>query len=126
MVGLPYENENTIMDTINLNAKVKPFIVGVTAYFPFRGTTLGDHCYSEGWIIEEKRKKLRTFLDGSVMEYPQLSNKKINWYFRNFILLYNGKVNLKYFIQEIIDRGAKRLHLDGKISVRSRLAKTQC
>ncbi len=125
MVGLPYETENNIMDTINLNAKVKPFIVGVTAYFPFRGTTLGDLCYREGWIIEEKRKKLRTFLQGSVMDYPQLSNKKINWYFRNFILLYNGKVNLKYFIREIVDRGTKRLHLDGKISIRSRLARLQ-
>jgi radical SAM superfamily enzyme YgiQ (UPF0313 family) len=123
MVGLPYETESNILETIRLNAKVKPFIVGVSAYFPFRGTSLGDLCYREGWIVEEKRKRLRTFLDGSVMEYPQLSNKKINWYFNNFVLLYNGKVDLKLFVREVMNRSAKKLHLEGKVGIRSKLNK---
>jgi radical SAM superfamily enzyme YgiQ (UPF0313 family) len=121
MVGIPHETENNIMETIRLNAKVKPYIVGVSAYFPFRGTTLGDLCYKEGWILEEKREKLRTFLSGSVMNYPQLSNKKINWYFKNFNLLYNSKVNIKRFVRELMIRGTKRLHLEGKISIRRHL-----
>lgn len=123
MVGIPYETENDIMETIRLNAKVKPFIVGVSAFFPFRGTTLGDICYKEGWILEENRRKLRTFLEGSVMDYPQLSNEVINWYYRNFSILYNGKVSFKRFTRELVNRGLKRLHLDGKISVRKHLNK---
>jgi radical SAM superfamily enzyme YgiQ (UPF0313 family) len=124
MVGIPHETENNILETIRLNAKVKPFIVGVSAFYPFRGTTLGDQCYMEGWIMEEKRKKMRNFLESSILDFPQLSNQKINWYLKNFILLYNGKVDIRRFVREVVIRGTRRLHLEGKVSFRSYLAGT--
>lgn len=117
MVGIPYETEENIIETIKLNAMVKPYIVGVSAFYPFRGTQLGELCYREGWIIEEKKEKVRSFSEGSILDYPQLSNKLINWYLKNFALLYTSKINKRKFLKEITNRLLKRWHIYGKFGL---------
>ena len=121
MVGLPYETEKNILETIRLNAMVKPFIVGVSAFYPFRGTQLGELCYSNGWVIEEKKKKVKSFLEGSILNFPQLSNKLINWYLKNFISLYYSKVDTRIFINDVTARLFKRLHIHGKIGLQRKI-----
>ncbi|UCG69089.1 MAG: B12-binding domain-containing radical SAM protein [Thermoplasmata archaeon] len=121
MVGIPYETEKNILETIRVNAKVKPFIVGVSAFYPFRGTQLGDLCYDEGWVLEEKKEKVKSFMEGSILNYPQLSNKMINWYFKNFILLYYSKIDTKIFVKEITSRLFKRLHIHGRLGFQRKM-----
>lgn len=117
MVGIPYETENNILETIKLNAIVKPYVVGVSAFYPFRGTQLGELCYSKGWVMEEKKEKVKSFLEGSILNFPQLSNKMINWYLKNFVMLYYSKVDTKIFIKDIAARVFKRLHIHGKFGL---------
>lgn len=122
MVGLPYETEENIWETIKLNAIVKPYVVGVSAFYPFRGTQLGELCYSKGWVMEEKKEKVKSFLEGSILNYPQLSNKMINWYFKNFVLLYYSKVDTGIFVREITARLFKRLHIHGKFGLQRKIS----
>ncbi len=123
MVGIPYETEKNILETIKLNAMVKPYVVGVSAFYPFRGTQLGELCYSNGWVIEEKKEKVKSFLEGSILNYPQLSNKLINWYLKNFVSLYYSKIDTRIFINDITARLLKRLHIHGKIGLQRKIHK---
>lgn len=44
MFGIPYETEDTIIETINLLRKIKPFRTIISLFTPFPGTELYDIC----------------------------------------------------------------------------------
>jgi radical SAM superfamily enzyme YgiQ (UPF0313 family) len=53
MVGLPYETEDMIWDTIRLNRKANPDETLCTILSPFKGTELEKVCRKKGWIKNE-------------------------------------------------------------------------
>ncbi len=63
MVGLPYESEEDVRKTIELNRYVDPPSIAVTFFTPFIGTELYDVCIKEGFY-----KPFRE----NVYEYPPL------------------------------------------------------
>lgn len=122
MVGIPNETEKNILETIRLNAMVKPHISNVSAFYPFRGTKLGELCYKNGWVIQEKKEDVKSFVEGSIVNYPQLSNDMINWYFKNFILLYYSKVDIRQFVKGALIRLSKHWNIYGKFRLQSRIS----
>lgn len=49
MIGLPYETEEDVRQTIDFNRRINPPSVAITYFTPFLGTELYDLCVAEGF-----------------------------------------------------------------------------
>lgn len=85
MVGMPYETEEMILDTIRINKRLKPDIHNVCIFYPFPGTRLGDICEREGWISDEAQG-LESYYYDTVLRMPQLDRYTILVYQKFFPL----------------------------------------
>ena len=112
MIGLPYETEEDIKKTISLNARIKPDIIQVSVFYPFRGTILGELCYKNNWVVSEKKNKIYTYYEKTILNYPQLETAKIDKYYSNFFIYYYTYTNenLKLF-KYIAIIALKKAHL---------------
>jgi radical SAM superfamily enzyme YgiQ (UPF0313 family) len=63
MIGLPYETEDDVRKTIELNRIVNPPSIAVTFFTPYIGTELYDICMKEGFY--------KPFSE-NIYEYPPL------------------------------------------------------
>ena len=86
MVGLPYETEKLMRDTIDLNKKIKPHGHNVCIFYPFPGTKLGDLCEEKKWITT-KKYDLESYYYDTVLKMPQLSRNSILTYQKFFPIL---------------------------------------
>lgn len=110
MIGIPYETVKNIKETIKLNTKLNPDLIQVAIFYPFRGTELGDLCYSKGWVVEERKEKIESLFDGSVLDYPQLTTEKINYYYKSFYTFY-CKYNYRIRMRGMLSETLKKFHL---------------
>lgn len=53
IIGVPGETEAMIKETVRLNRIIKPTGSGVNIFYPYKGTQLGDYCFSQG-LVDEK------------------------------------------------------------------------
>ena len=74
MIGVPGETKSTVKDTINLNARLRPDYLQVTAFYPYPSTALGDRCLKEGLIGDYH---LDSYMKESVLNLPTLSRGQI-------------------------------------------------
>ena len=81
MIGIPGETKQTIQETIDLNAKIKPDFMQVTAFYPYPETLLGQKCIEQGLITKDH---IDCYMDESVLELPGLSSSQIKKEVRNF------------------------------------------
>lgn len=72
MVGLPGETRTSLWKTIWLNLRLAPEAVQTSVYYPFRGTVLGDKCYSQGLVDLERKKRLKLYANDSILNLPGL------------------------------------------------------
>jgi anaerobic magnesium-protoporphyrin IX monomethyl ester cyclase len=84
MIGIPFETEKNIKETIALNRKIKPYIMGVSVFRPYPGTELYDICKKNKWM--SNRKINSYFEDVSILNLPTISPKKISYYHKIFKL----------------------------------------
>lgn len=92
IIGLPYETEEMLKDTIKMNAKVNPDMIGVGIFYPYEGTVLGDECRRKGLITDERAINERK---DSIIKL-EMSRKKLFWYYKNFhYLVYTHMGNRK-------------------------------
>lgn len=90
MIGLPYESPKEILETIKLNAEIKPDISVVSIFYPYQGTYLYEFCRQEGFLKNGKNLKVpKNYYSYSVLSLPALRKKQINFFFRYFHLLKN-------------------------------------
>ncbi len=82
MIGIPFETEETIKETIQLNKKVKPYIIAVSIFQPYNGTELYNICKKKGWLSERKVKSY--FEEATRLDLPTISTKKIKYYYKLF------------------------------------------
>jgi radical SAM superfamily enzyme YgiQ (UPF0313 family) len=73
MVGLPYETEEDIYDTIKFNRIVNPPSIAVTFFTPFMGTELYDVCVKEGFY----KPFNENVYDYPPLDMPQLKQNRI-------------------------------------------------
>ncbi|MDP8217404.1 MAG: radical SAM protein [Candidatus Theseobacter exili] len=92
MVGLPFETEKEILETIELNKKVKPDFMQSSIFQPYPGTELKAICEKEGWLKADATQ-IRSNKFSSIVEYPELSSKDICRYKKKFRYLIYKDVN---------------------------------
>lgn len=81
MIGIPDETPQSIKETIDLNRKIKPDFMQVTAFYPYLGTVLGDLCQSEGYIGGDSED---SYMEKSILTLPSISQKEIEEAVKNF------------------------------------------
>ncbi len=85
MIGIPGESIEDMMETIHLNARIKPYIVWLSTFNPYPGSELYHECIRKGMIDESKWDQVGSFRGGSVFKdefLPSLELKKIRVLFR--------------------------------------------
>lgn len=97
MIGIPGETKQTIKETIDLNAKIKPDFMQVTAFYPYPGTILGEKCLQEGLIAKEH---IDSYMEESVLELPNLTSQDIKKAVRNFTYNVYKQYNLRRALKE--------------------------
>ena len=76
MIGLPFETEEDIRETVELNRKADPDSVGVSFFYPFKGTKLREICEKEGFIGKDSHEI--NIREGSMLDMPQLGKERLN------------------------------------------------
>ena len=74
MVGLPHETRKQILDTIKMNAAVKPRVVHVSIFYPYPGTGAFERCRQEGLLTD---KFIDSYYEDSVLEQPCISADQV-------------------------------------------------
>jgi radical SAM superfamily enzyme YgiQ (UPF0313 family) len=80
MIGLPYETEDMIRDTIRLNRRIRPDSSGVNIFYPYRGTELGDHCFTHGLVDEVLYAGFSSERRDSVLNFPPEFKTRLRFY----------------------------------------------
>jgi len=81
IIGSPFETEQTIWETINLNRRIKPSSVQISIMAAFKGTELYDIVKQRGWISD---KKFEGWFNESALLLPSISKAKLEAYHKTF------------------------------------------
>jgi len=107
MVGLPFENIKQVLETIKLNAKVRPHQMNVAIFQPYPHTKLYQLCKENNLLTE---KEITSYFGNSVLTQKSISNNEVDFtyfYFKPFVQLYKwayklgGKTGV--LLEKIID-----------------------
>ncbi len=88
MIGIPGESVENMMETVRINASMKPYIVWVSTFIPYSGTELYYESIKKGMIDEAKWHHVDSYRGESVLKEEYLSAlefKKIRVLFRWFL-----------------------------------------
>ena len=116
LIGLPGEDDSMVWDTIRLNRKLKPTGSGVNIFYPYKGTKLGDYCFEQNMVDEQRYNSFSNERRESVLNFPPDYQKKLSYYHKNWEALvypYDVKKRLRRlfmgtFIWKFL-RAAKRM-----------------
>lgn len=85
MVGVPDETWADFMKTVRINNLIHPEKTQMTVYYPFRGTALGDYCYSNKLI--KSGTLAASYFGRSILNLPSFPPWKIHLAHRLFKFL---------------------------------------
>jgi radical SAM superfamily enzyme YgiQ (UPF0313 family) len=88
MIGLPYETEADILQTIELNRAVRPDRVQVAVFHPYPGTELLAVCRQEGWMAGALKDNY--FDPETCLQQPALLPEKVAMYYNAFNAMVYG------------------------------------
>jgi len=97
MIGIPYENKESIQKTIELNKKINSDYVGVSIFNAFKGTELYNLCLEKNWLTN---KYSHSYFQSSNVNHP------------NFTLKQLKKIRDKFGFEVYKDRNKKRAYID--------------
>jgi len=89
IIGLPSETEEMIMDTVNLNRRIRATVSAVNIFYPYKGTVLGDKCFSEGLVDNEKYESFSNERRDTVLKYPKEMRDMLSYYHKNWVFIIN-------------------------------------
>jgi radical SAM superfamily enzyme YgiQ (UPF0313 family) len=104
IIGIPGESEEMILDTLNLNRRLSPTKSAVNIFYPYRGTVLGDKCFKEGLVDEERFLGFSNERRETILKYPEKHKEMLLYYYDNWAILvdpYNIKLRLVKFLKTI-------------------------
>ena len=84
IIGVPGETEEMIQDTINFNKRIKPTDSAVNIFYPYKGTKLGDYCFSENLVDEILYHDFSNERRDSVLKYPEAFKARLRYYQKNW------------------------------------------
>jgi len=67
MIGLPTETNDDMIQTARLNAKLRAYIVWVSTFMPYPGTTLDEYCRKNNLVDEQRWDEVKSYRGGSVL-----------------------------------------------------------
>jgi len=85
MVGLPQEDENDILDTIELNRKIKPSWIILSLFQPYPGTEILKFCKNKETNIDYISDDY--YSDKVFVNFSNVSSEKLKYYLNNFVRL---------------------------------------
>jgi radical SAM superfamily enzyme YgiQ (UPF0313 family) len=88
MIGLPYETEADILQTIELNRAVRPDRIHLTVFYPYPGTGLYEICRQEGWLGGGPMDNF--YCPDAGLDQPLLPREVVARYCRKFTALVYG------------------------------------
>ncbi len=74
MIGIPYEDKESIKKTIELNRKINPDYVGVSIFNAFKGTELYDLCLKKHWLTNKYSK---SYFQSTNVKHPNFTVKQL-------------------------------------------------
>lgn len=87
MIGLPGETVDSIWDTIRLNKEINPTSSGVNIFYPYRGTDLGEYCFANGLVDEERYGDFSTERRETILRFDQEFKDKLSYFYKNWQFL---------------------------------------
>ena len=108
MIGIPLEDASKILDTIKMNARVRPYAMHTAICQPYPNTRIYELCMQNGFI---SGNNLSAFFKESVINQPQLKPRQVLFaraYFPIFVKLYQfaNKLPAKFsrLVSSYLDR----------------------
>jgi radical SAM superfamily enzyme YgiQ (UPF0313 family) len=101
IIGIPGESEEMILDTLNLNRRLSPTKSAVNIFYPYRGTVLGDKCFKEGLVDEERFLEFSNERRETILKYPEEHRKMLSHYYNNWAILMDPN-NIKLCLINIL------------------------
>ena len=101
MIGLPYETEDHILETIKFNAKIKPGLLQCCIFYPFPNTSLYNYCVEHNLIKAFDPLKTSDYFSESVIKNPYLSIEALDFYrdyFKTLVRVYRY-INIDWLIK---------------------------
>jgi len=83
MIGVPYETEETIRATIDLNRRIQPDWIVVSIFSPFPGTRLREIAAEAGMLAGGLPESY--YEAESALDQPGLPAETLRFYYRNFV-----------------------------------------
>ena len=77
MIGVPTETREEMLMTAKLNAKVRPYIVRCSIFYPYEGTDLYRYSAEHQLLHEERAENISSHLEDTVLDMPQLPREEI-------------------------------------------------
>ena len=83
MIGVPYETEETVKATVELNRRIRPDWLVVSIFSPFPGTRLRELAAEKGWL---KAGLPESYYEATwALEQPSISRERLVWYYEHFV-----------------------------------------
>lgn len=79
MVGLPGQDEASMLKTFDLLARVQPDTVQFTTFYPLRGTVLYDQCVENGYMTADQAMP-KNYYEQTVLTLPNVTATVIRRY----------------------------------------------
>ena len=83
IIGLPFETEEMIMDTIRLLGMLKVESAGVNIFYPYKGVRLREICEEYGMVAKDKIDGVKERREG-ILNLPHIRPERLQYYYDNF------------------------------------------
>ena len=104
MIGLPFETRPQMLDTVKLNARVKPRVMHVSIFYPYPGTKSYEMCRREGLLTDMQTD---SFYEETVLKQKDASPEQVKAMrrrFEFFVRLYSRCYRLPGFLGKIAEK----------------------
>jgi radical SAM superfamily enzyme YgiQ (UPF0313 family) len=98
IIGLPFETENMIQETIDILAALNVESPGVNIFYPYTGTALRKVCEDYGMISSDRKYDSRERRE-TVLQLPHISKARLQYYHDNFEALVRKKEGIVPYLK---------------------------
>ena len=106
MIGIPYETQESINKTIELNRKVNPDYIGVSIFNAFKGTELYELCLKKNWLSKNYSK---SYFQSTNVKHPNFNIKQLKKIRDKFGFEVYKNINKKRAYIDLIDKKLSKI-----------------
>lgn len=104
MLGIPFETKKDVLDTVKINARLRPRYLQVSMFYPYPKTELYEVCKRHGFL---KEGILYSYYEDTLLDLDTLSREEILFYHKNFeyfVIYYKNVYSLTPRISFLLER----------------------